>query len=100
MKKHIRKTLPENVQVIVTYQNEKLSTKFNVKDKTKSYHQSNFAYDLTCSNQTCTEDYIGEADRRIKERIIDHNTCHKISHIRKHSHEEGHSHVWNNDFKV
>ena len=34
MKKYIRKTLPENVQAIVTYQSKKLSAKFNVKDKT------------------------------------------------------------------
>ena len=41
MKKYIRETLPENVQPIVTCQNKKLSTKFNVKDKTQFYHQSN-----------------------------------------------------------
>ena len=35
MKKHIRKTLPENVQAIVTYQSKKLSSKFKVKDKTE-----------------------------------------------------------------
>ena len=33
MKKHIRITLPENIQTIVIYQSKKLSTKFNVKDK-------------------------------------------------------------------
>ena len=41
MKKHIRKTLPENVQAIVTYQSKKLSKKFKVKDKAEFYHQSN-----------------------------------------------------------
>ena len=41
MKKYIRKTLPENVQAIVTHQTKKLSTRFNVKDKTEFYHQSN-----------------------------------------------------------
>ena len=72
MKKYIRKTLTENVQVIVTYQSKKLSTKFNVKDKTEFYRQSNLLYFGKWPNQTRTEDYIGEADRRIKERIIDH----------------------------
>ena len=38
MKKHIRKTLPDNVQAIVTYQSKKLSTKFKVKNKTEFYH--------------------------------------------------------------
>ena len=41
MKKYIRKTLTENVQVIVTYQSKKLSTKFNVKE---FYRQSNLLY--------------------------------------------------------
>ena len=41
MKKDIKKTLPENIQTIVTYQSKKLSTKFNVNDKTEFYHQSN-----------------------------------------------------------
>ena len=59
MEKHIRKTLPENVQVIVTYQSKKLSTKFNIKDKTEFYHQSDLIYYGKCPNQTCTEDYIG-----------------------------------------
>ena len=44
MKKYIRKTLPENIQVIVTYQSKKLSAKFNFKDKTEFYHQSILVY--------------------------------------------------------
>ena len=50
MKKHIKKTLPENVQATVTYQTKKLSTKFNVKDKTEFYHQSNLVYYGKCPN--------------------------------------------------
>ena len=99
MKKRITKTLPENVQAIVTYQSKKLSTKFNAKDKTESYHQSNFVYYGNCLNQTCSEDYIGETDLRIKERIIDHNKRDKNSNILKHPREEGHCHVWDTDFK-
>ena len=45
-------------------------------------------------------DYIGETDGRIKERIIDHNKSDKNSHILKHSRKEGHTHVWDRDFKV
>ena len=44
MKKYIRKTLPENIQAIVTYQSQKLSAKFNFKDKTEFYHQSILVY--------------------------------------------------------
>ena len=100
MKKRIRKTLPENVRAIVTYQSKKLSSKFKVKDKTEFYHQSNLVYYGKCPNQTCTEDYIGETGRRIKERTIHHNKRDKNSHILKSSREEGHTHVWDKDFKV
>ena len=44
MEKHIRKTLPEDIQAIVTYQSNKLYTKINVKYKTKFFHQSNLVY--------------------------------------------------------
>ena len=77
-----------------------LSTKFNVKDKTEFYHQSNLVYYAKCSNQTFSEDYIGETDRRIKERMIDHSKLDKNSHILKHSGEEGPTHVWDKDFNV
>ena len=100
MKKYIRKTLPENVQAIVTYQSKKLSIKFNVKDKTEFYRQSNLVHYGKCPSQTCTEDYTGETDRWIEERIIDHNKRDKNSHILKHSHHEGHTHVWDKDFNV
>ena len=88
MKKHIRKALPENVQAIVTYQSKKLSAKFNGKDKTESYFQGNFAYYGKCPNQACTEDYIGHTNRKMKERITDHNKRDKNSRILKHSREE------------
>ena len=84
----------------MAYQSKKLFTKFNAKDKTEFYHQSNLIYYGKCPNQTCTEDYIGETDCRIKERITDHNKRDKNSHILKHSREEGHTRVWDKDFKV
>ena len=84
----------------MAYQSEKLSTKFNVQDETEFYHQSNLVYYGKWSNQSFTEDYIGEADRRIMERIIDHNKRDKNSHVLKHSREESHTHVWDKDFKV
>ena len=100
MRKYIRKTLSENVQTIVAYQSKKLPTKFNVKDKTEFYHRSNLIYYGKWPNQPYTEDYIGETDCRIKERITDHNKLDKNSHILKHSREEGHTHVWDKYFKV
>ena len=76
----IRKTLSENIQVIVTYQSKKLSAKFIVKGKPEFYHQSNLVYFGKCPNQTFLEDYIGETDP-----IINHKRD-KNSHIIKRSH--------------
>ena len=45
-------------------------------------------------------DYIRETERRIKERVIEHNKRDKNSHILKHSREEGQNHVWDKDFQV
>ena len=52
------------------------------------------------SSQTCTKDYIGETDHRIKERLTDHDKRDKNSRILKHSLEEDHTQVWNKDSKV
>ena len=79
------------MQTIVTYPSLKLSKKFNVKDKTEFYHQSNLVYYEKCPNQTCTEYYIAETDRKNKERIIYNNKRDQNSHILKHSREEGHT---------
>ena len=52
------------------------------------------------THETWNEDYVGETDRRIEERIIDHNKSDKNSHLLKQSREKTHQHVWENDFKV
>ena len=46
--------------------------------------------------RTILEKLIAES---VKERIIDHNKRDKNSHILKNSREEGHTHVWDVDFK-
>ena len=38
-----------------------------------------------CNNDNCNDDYIGEIDRRLKERVKDHNGRDKSSHLAKHS---------------
>ena len=77
-----------------------MSARFNVEDKTEFYHQSNLVYYGKCPNQKSAEEYLGETDLSIKERIIDHKKCDKNSHMLKYSNDEGHTHVWDKDFKV
>ena len=100
MKKHLKKSLPMEVKITVTYQSKKLGTKFELKDKTKFHQQNNLVYYAKCLDKTCSEDYVGETDNRIKERIIDHNKRDKNSHLLKHSREKNYQHVWENDFKI
>ena len=97
MNKYLNKSLPTEVKTTVTYQSKKLETKFELKDKTTFHQQNNFAY--KCPDKTCN-DYVGKTDRRIKERIIDHNKRDKNSHLLKRSSEKNHQHTWENDFKV
>ena len=44
MKTRLKKLLPDNVKTMVTYQREKLASKFPVKDKIDFQHQNNVVY--------------------------------------------------------
>ena len=100
MKKQLKKTLPEDVNTMISYKSTKLSTKFPVKDKTDFQHKNNVVYHSKYPNEGCHENYIGETNRRIVERIQDHNSRDKNSQLLKHAREKGHTHVWENDFKI
>ena len=71
-----------------------------MKDRTKFEHRHNIVYFSCCPNATCNDTYVGETDRRIKERIMDHNKRDKSSHLLKHARESQHTHVWKDDFKI
>ena len=85
MKKQLKKRIPSNVKTCITYEGTKLSTQFPVKDRTKFEHRHNVVYFSRCPNATCNDTYVGETDRRIKERIMDHNKRNKSSHLLKHA---------------
>ena len=100
MKKHLNKSLPTEVKTTVTFQSKKLETKFQLKYKTRFNQQNNLVYYSKFPNKTCNEDYVGETDRRIEERIMDNNKRDKNSHLLKHSREKNHQHACENDVKV
>ena len=100
MKKQLRKVLPDNVKTVVTHQSKKLVSKFPVKDRIDFQHQNNVVYYGKCPNPNCKDDYIGETDRRLIERVIDHNKRDKKSHMLKHSRDKLHNHVWEDDSKL
>ena len=85
---------------MICYKRTKLSNKVPVKDKTDFQHKNNVVYHSKCPSQGCHENYIKETNRRITKRIQDHNNRGKKSHLLKHAREKGHTHLWENDFKL
>ena len=58
MKRLLNKSLPTEIKTIVTYQSERLVTKFKVKGKTKFYPHNNLVFYSKCPDDTCIEDYV------------------------------------------
>ena len=59
MNKSLERILPDNVKTRVTYTNQKLSTKLQIKDKIKDQHKQDLVYYCKCPEPTCNEDYFG-----------------------------------------
>lgn len=100
MKKNIKKFLKPNVSTRIVYKSSKLASKFKIKDKVNFIHKNNIVYLCRCPEDSCIETYIGETNRRIQERILDHNGRDKNSHVYKHSNNVNHKHVWLDDFEI
>ena len=89
--KTVSKIFNKKVTAKVSFKSKKLSSFFSVKDKTEIKHKHNLVYKVTCAD--CPATYIGEAGRRLQERVDDHGGRDKNSHVLKHSLERGHSTV-------
>ena len=86
---------------MTSYKSTQLSTKFPVKDKTDFQHKNNVVYHSKCPSEGCRENYyIGETNKRIVDRIQDHNNRDKNSHLLIHAREKRLTHVWESDFKI
>ena len=93
MKRKRKKSIPSNVKTCITYEGRKLSTQSPVKDRTKFEHRDNIVSFSRFPNVTYNKTYVGERNRRIKERIIYHNKRDKNSHLLKHAREIEHTRV-------
>ena len=82
------------------YRSTKLSTRFNLKDKTKPEDTHNVVYHVSCPNKKCTSTYCGETRRRMGKRIQEHREKDKKSHVRIHTEHTKHKKVSENDFKI
>ena len=81
MEKQLKKSILSDMKTYITYECTKLSAQFPVKNRTKFKHRHNIVYFSRCPNVTCNETYVGETDRSINERLIDHNKRGKSSHL-------------------
>ena len=100
MKKNLKKYLKPDTITNIIYKSKKLASKFKIKDHIKFEHRNNIVYLCKCPEDLCNETYIGETNRRIQERICDHNNRDKNSHVYKHSIDNNHKHVWVDDFEI
>ena len=68
--------------------------------QTKFEHKNDLIYHGHCPIKECPDNYIGETERRISERIIDHQGRDTHSHLLKHAIEANHRHVTGENFKI
>ena len=61
VRKTIKRLLPSKIKVQVSFTGKKLSSCFNINDKTKFEHRHNVIYLETCPETKCNDNYIGEA---------------------------------------
>ena len=85
IRKTIKRLLPSNIKVQVSFTGNKLNSCFNIKDKTKLEHRHDVIYLRKCPETRCNDNYIGEAKRRIFERVKDYNGRDFKSHQLKHT---------------
>ena len=90
MKRSINHILPPTTSIKVCFTSTKLSSRFNIKDKTPTQQQNDIIYLVQCPQPDCTSTYIGETARRLEERLKDHCGRDRNSHLLKHSIETGH----------
>ena len=100
MKRYVNKLLPEHTKLEITFTGTKLNSCFPLKDKTSFEHQHDLVY-INCTEPSCCDNYIGEIDCRIIERIKYHSSRDYPSHLVKHNVETSHTaDVNNGHFKI
>ena len=89
MKKRMKTLLPTNIRTKIAFTGSKLSTSFQVKNKTKFEFNRDIVCHGTCPETDCCENYIWETTRRISERAKDHTGKDVHSHFFKQAVERG-----------
>ena len=90
MRKRLKTLLPNNFNTHVAFKGRKLNSCFKIKDTVTFEHKHDIAYYRKCPANNCNDDCVIKADRRISERIMDHNIRDVNSHLLKHLMEKEH----------
>ena len=96
----LKANLPQKIECRIVQTGTKLSSRFNIKDKTDDKHLSNFIYRHKCRNKKCKDDYIGETGRRKTVRTGEHGGKDAESWVFKHSSTKKHPRAKESDFEV
>ena len=83
-----------------SFTGKKLSTCFNVKDKTFFNHEHDTVYYAKCPEESCPHDYVGESGRRVLEQVKDYNGRDTSSLIFKHCVAADHQFVSSDDLGI
>ena len=100
MEKRFRNLLPQCIIPAVDFSGSKLSSKFQVEDRTIFSHSHDIIYHGDCPENGCPNNYIGETARRISERVLDHTGKDINSHFYKHSIGTGHQTLEINGYRT
>ena len=100
LKNKINRYTTQDQKLKIIFTGTKLSSNFNIKDKTKIEHEHNLVYKVQCPAENCRETYVGETARRFIERIKDHQGRDHNSHFVKHSIEKSHEIADIKDFEI
>ena len=71
-----------------------------MKNKTVFHHEHNIVYYAKCPEESYPHDYVGESDRRVLERVKDHNGRDTSFHIFKHCVATDHQFVSCDDLRI
>ena len=84
MKKRFTYLLLQSIVPTAVFSSSKLSSKFQVKDRTIFIRNHDIIYHGNCPEYGCPDNYIEETARRIPERVLDHTGKYVNSHLYKH----------------
>ena len=85
MNDNIKQNFPNNVKTRIAYTGRKLGTKFGIKDLTENQYGYDLIYYRKYPEPNFNENYLGQTERRMIERAVDHSVKDKQSHLPKHA---------------